>query len=167
LHCQIKYPKDKEELCRLVNAFSKDNVKYLNTNPYGEYSLAGSIFLDAKNHENFTDSYNLLYGHHMSHYKMFGELDRFKDEEFFKTHQTGTLTVGSKQYKLDIFAFTEVDTNTKSFFDPSNYSNQLNLIQNQNIHYKNPQNPNKILALATCKDPGTTNRTMVFCSIKE
>ena len=31
------------------------NSKYLNIDPYGEYSLSGSIFLDSRNSSDFTD----------------------------------------------------------------------------------------------------------------
>mgnify|MGYP002622333405 CR=1 FL=1 len=142
-----------------------DNSKYLNTDPYGEYSLAGSIFLDYKNNKNFTDPYNLIYGHHMSDYKMFGELDKFKFEEFFNSHRTGTLIIDNKQYKLDIFALVETDANVKPLFDPTNYTNQLELIKNSNVYYYEPKNKNIIIALSTCKEPSTTVRTMLICSL--
>lgn len=142
-----------------------NNTKYLNTDPYGEYSLAGSIFLDCKNNKNFTDPYNLVYGHHMADYKMFGELDKFKSEEFFNSHRKGTLIINEKQYKLDIFAYLELDANVRPIFDPTNYTNQLDIIKNNNIYYKEPINKDNIVALSTCKEPGTTIRTLLICSI--
>ena len=33
----------------------EDNMEYLNTDPFGEYSLAGSIFLDNRNSPDFSD----------------------------------------------------------------------------------------------------------------
>ena len=61
----------------------KTNKDYLNKNPYGEYSLSGSIFLDYRNSKYFTDEYSVLYGHHMSGGYMFGILDEYMDEKFF------------------------------------------------------------------------------------
>ena len=58
-----------------------DNSEYLNKDPFGEYSLAGSIFLDARNAPDFTDPYSLIYGHHMEYGRMFGALDEFLNEE--------------------------------------------------------------------------------------
>ncbi|MBR1845920.1 MAG: class B sortase, partial [Oscillospiraceae bacterium] len=58
------------------------NGKYLNTDPYGEYSLSGSIFLDSRNAGDFSDSYSLVYGHHMADGMMFGALDAFFDEGY-------------------------------------------------------------------------------------
>ena len=52
----------------------EDNFTYVNTDVYGDFSLAGSIFLDVNCDKNFTDPYSLLYGHHMEESKMFGDL---------------------------------------------------------------------------------------------
>lgn len=65
-----------------------DNTEYLNKDPFGKYSLSGSIFLDARNAPDFSDSYSLIYGHHMEYGKMFGALDDFLDEEYFDAHTT-------------------------------------------------------------------------------
>ena len=117
---------------------------------------------DCNNNKNFTDPYNLVYGHHMSDYKMFGELDRFKDEDFFNSHRKGTLTINEKQYKLDVFAFMETDANVKPLFDPTNHTNQLEIIQQSNLYYNEPINKDILVALSTCKEPGSTKRTILI-----
>ena len=38
----------------------EDNVKYVNTDVYGNFSLSGSIFLDYRNAADFSDAYCLL-----------------------------------------------------------------------------------------------------------
>ena len=53
----------------------KTNSEYLNKDPYGEFSLSGSIFLDNRNNKTFSDPYSLIYGHHMEYGAMFGALD--------------------------------------------------------------------------------------------
>ena len=69
-----------------------DNYVYLNKDPYGDYSLAGSIFLDSRNASDLSDDYSVVYGHHMSGGFMFGSLDEFEDSGYFAEHTTGTLT---------------------------------------------------------------------------
>ena len=59
----------------------KTNTEYLNKDPYGDYSLSGSIFLDTRNKPDFSDSYSLTYGHHMAGGLMFGALDDFLKED--------------------------------------------------------------------------------------
>ena len=45
----------------------KDNNAYLNTDPFGNYSLTGSIFLDSRSSPDFSDEYSVIYGHHMDY----------------------------------------------------------------------------------------------------
>lgn len=61
----------------------KDNLEYINKDCFGKYSLAGSIFLDFKNDSSFSNDYNIIYGHHMAGGKMFGDLEKFMDNNFF------------------------------------------------------------------------------------
>ena len=42
-----------------------DDVYYANHDVYQAASLTGSIYIQAKNSNDFSDSYTLLYGHHM------------------------------------------------------------------------------------------------------
>lgn len=74
----------------------KDNNEYLNKDPFGDYSLSGSIFLDSRNNPDFDDYYSLVYGHHMEQGMMFGALDDYLKEGYLDSHSSGTLTVGEK-----------------------------------------------------------------------
>ena len=68
-----------------------DDLYYASHDIYGQISLTGAIYLAAMNERNFTDSYNLIYGHHMDGNIMFGSLDQFMDEDFFNGHQQGEI----------------------------------------------------------------------------
>ena len=65
----------------------KDDLEYAMKNVYGQNSLTGSIYLTTINKGDFTDSFNLIYGHHMDNGAMFGALDKFKDIKYFADHQ--------------------------------------------------------------------------------
>ena len=56
---------------------AEGNSKYVNTDVKGNFSLSGSIFLDCRNHKDFSDCNHIIYGHHMQKDAMFGELERF------------------------------------------------------------------------------------------
>lgn len=144
----------------------EDNSKYLNTNPYGEYSLSGSIFLDSRNAKDFSDSYSVVYGHHMSGYLMFGALDRFYDESFFEEHTRGTLQVGAREYPLQIFALIATDAGEEILFQPQGSEMVLALAKETSMYYREPTGEH-ILALTTCVDALTTTRTVVLCSIED
>lgn len=148
-----------------------DNSEYLNKDPYGEYSLSGSIFLDSRNASDFSDSYSLIYGHHMEHRAMFGALDDFLDEDYFNTHRTGTLYVGDETYHIQVFGVLECAAIQEEIFAPT----EISLTDTEEyIHQKAMylderagDKDQKILALSTCKYPDTADRTVVLTTIEK
>ena len=70
---------------------TEDNAKYVNTDVKGQFSLAGSIFLDCNNKKDFSDINNIIYGHHMAKDAMFGELEYFEEPKYFEEHYYGKL----------------------------------------------------------------------------
>ncbi len=141
-----------------------NNSKYLNTDPYGEYSLAGSIFLDSRNASDFSDSYSLIYGHHMQGGYMFGALDRYYDEAYYEAHRSGTLTVGEKVFPLRAFAVLKTDANEYAIFTPQGSEIVLALAEESALYASEPESEH-ILALSTCVDASSTTRTVVLFSI--
>lgn len=102
----IDYP-----IVRAIN-----NEKYLNLNPLGEFSLAGSIFLDYRNSPDFSDFSSILYGHHMEKKVMFGQIAEFTSESVFNRYKYGSLYYNGKEHGLEFFAFLEVDAYNSSIF---------------------------------------------------
>ena len=99
----------------------EDNLSYINTDVYGEFALAGSIFLDSSCDNTFHDQYSLLYGHHMENSKMFGDLDLYEDEEFFNENTTGMLILPDRSYELEIFACLRVSASEDAIFYPQQW----------------------------------------------
>jgi sortase, SrtB family len=97
----------------------KKNDDYINTNIMGEYSLAGSIFLDYRNSKKFTDFNNIIYGHHMENSAMFGEIENFGQEGYFKDHQYGQLFCNGNNYGLEFFAFLNIDAYDSYIYSPA------------------------------------------------
>lgn len=141
------------------------NTKYLNKDPYGDFSLAGSIFLDSRNAKDFSDSYNLLYGHHMANGFMFGALDAYEEKDYWEDHKTGTITLkDGTVYDIEIFACVLTDANVTAIFNPEG-SDNLFAVLNPNQFYAQPKNKH-IVALSTCLEPGSTRRTVVFATME-
>ena len=66
---------------------TSDNEYYLDHNLNQEYDKIGSIFMD-KDCDVLKPSTNLIiYGHHMKNGQMFGDLDLYSSEEYFKEHR--------------------------------------------------------------------------------
>ena len=144
----------------------EDNWEYLNKDPYGKYSLSGSIFLDTRNSPDFSDPYLLIYGHHMDHGMMFGALDQYFDEEFFNSHRTGTLVAGDDVYSLEIFALLEAQASNASIFAPTEADDETLPYIHEYAMYKDmgmyPETGDKLVGFSTCKYPDTAERTIVF-----
>lgn len=155
----------------------ESNFEYLNKNPYGEYSLSGSIFLDCRNAADFSDEYSLLYGHHMEKGYMFGDLDFYRNEEFFNAHEEGTLILrktdsdekenAEEQIEIRIISVMEALATDEVIFqvgkDVSGDKIQeiLDKIEDTAI-YKRPYEGNELIGFSTCKYPDTTERTVVI-----
>lgn len=139
----------------------RDNNEYLNKDPFGKYSLAGSLFLDVRNASDFSDHYSLIYGHHMEYGKMFGALDAFLDKTYFDAHRTATLTVSDTVYTVKFFACLEADASVNEIFAPTETSGTLSYVQGHAAIWYEPEGE-KLIALSTCKFPQTTERIIVF-----
>lgn len=134
----------------------KDNLEYLNKDCFGKYSLSGSIFLDFKNNKDFSDDYNLIYGHHMSGGRMFGELDKFLDNSFLEEHKVGYLLTREKIYKVD---FT-------GCFETSAYDNEVFSLDIDNSGRKF-YGGKKMVSLTTCRTSTDTSRIALFGVLEE
>lgn len=151
-----------------------DNIKYVNTNVYGEHSLSGNIFLDSRNNPSFSDFNNILYGHHMEKQVMFGELHKFSDEDFFKTHRYGNFFYDKNDHGLEFIAFIYTDAYDKVIFDPNisgleaqeTYLQALleKAVQKRDIKINNND---RILLLSTCSALRTNGRDILIAKIVE
>jgi len=150
----------------------QDNTKYLNLDPYGKYSLSGSIFLDSRNKKDFSDEYSLVYGHHMEYGKMFGALDDFLNEKYLKSHSEGTLIVGKEgtsAYSLKVFASMRSSAKDKMIFSPTESTGTEDYIkENADYYVDHPElSGARILGLSTCSEGDSMTRIIVFAYILE
>ena len=97
----------------------KDNMKYVNTNADGLYSLTGSLFLDYRNSKDFTDFNSIIYGHNMDKKAMFGEIGSFSDKKVFDSHQYGNLYFDGEDHGIEIFAFIHTDAYNSAVLTPN------------------------------------------------
>ena len=147
----------------------EDNYVFLNRDPYGHFSLSGSIFLDSRSNPDFSDDYSLIYGHHVEFGRMFGALDAFLDEDYLRAHSRGTLYLGrdgSRRLQLRIIAATRADARDKVYFDPFIGAEETRqMISRADVRVSEPTG--RLIALTTCVDESTENRLLVFAQIIE
>lgn len=156
----------------------KTNLTYINTDVYGKFAMAGSIFLDSRNDRGFGDIYSLLYGHHMANGNMFGDLDKFEEEVFFRENKTGTLILPDRTCDLEIYACLLVTASEDSIFDPQQYQDDINslldFVEQEALYcdadtvaeLRQTNGDRQILALSTCSSEFTDARTIILTVMK-
>lgn len=155
------------------------NLQYLNMDVYGEFSLSGSIFLDARCDRSFQDAYSLIYGHHMENGSMFGDLDLYKKEKFFRKNRTGKLLLPDRVYNLEIVACLTAASSDEIIFEVNKGQSEIDAFVSYLEH--NAQNIRKeqlsslsgqkdqniqFLAMSTCSSEYTDARTVVIAVMK-
>lgn len=92
----------------------------MNKTVLGEFSTAGSIFLDHRNSKDLKDFQDILYGHYMAERKMFGDMELFKDESFFDTHKYGVIhREGTNSLGIEFFAFMKTVGTDSAILSPA------------------------------------------------
>ena len=96
-----------------------DNMVYVNTDVYGNFSLSGAIFLDSRCPADFTAPYSIVYGHHIEDGGMFGDIVQFTQSDYFAAHTTGILITDDTAYNIALFACVQADAYDPVLYDPA------------------------------------------------
>lgn len=145
-----------------------DNFKYLDVDFYGDSYAGGTIFLDAGNSRELSDSYNIIHGHHMAGGAMFGDLAKYRNEKCWKENMTGTLLNGDSRYKLTVAGVGTFDAyDMKVYAAGRDREIPLELIdlcsRRRSLEFKNGD---QLVALSTCSGDMSNNRIVVFCRMR-
>lgn len=147
-----------------------DNFEFLNIDPFGNSSLGGSIFMDARNSMDFTDPYTLLYGHHLDGELLFGKLDRYLDKGYLEEHRTGTVITETEKFDVRLFAVCEVSGTDPVLFSPTEADDKItDKIRENHLYLIEdgfPKDGERLIGLSTCKFPDVGNRTVVMGTIE-
>jgi sortase B len=146
------------------------NQDYLNQAIDKSFSLSGSIFLDYRNAKDFSDSYSLIYGHHMEGEVMFGEIPYFLESDYFQSHTTGTVFTIEHTYYIQWFACVETDAYDSMIYTPTAYTDQdsmaelLNYIEKSAVQYRDigVSTSDRLIALSTCASAATDGRVILI-----
>lgn len=144
-----------------------DDLEYVNKAADGSFALSGAVFLSAANRADFSDAYNLLYGHHMENGAMFGDLTQFSESEYFADHTAGTLYTEGASYELQVFACVLTDAYDPVIYTPSTDPAALAAyIRAHAVQYRDPPADCRVAAFSTCDDSRTNGRVAVFAALK-
>ena len=147
----------------------QDDMEYINKNVYGEFEQSGAIFLSCLNKDDFSDPYNLVYGHNMKNGGMFADVADFTNKEYFETHQKGKLYLTDATRKIRFFACMKVTAADAKIYHPDGYRKEnlkdlLDYIQANAVQYRdvNVADENSLIALSTCSEAETNGRVVLI-----
>lgn len=147
----------------------RDNFEYLDLDIYGNFYVGGTLFMDAANRKDLSDAYIVIHGHHMSDGLMFGDLDKYLDEEFMRVNRRGTLRTLKDSYDLEVFAAGTADAYDSRIYNmQADLDTHLKAVESLKMRsYKPYGSVDKVLVLSTCTDRMDDTRTVIFCSMKK
>lgn len=154
------------------------NYSYINKDVYGNFALAGSIFLDSRNNGDYTDIYSLLYGHNMDQHRMFGDVNLYKEKDFFDQNTLGMLLMPDGAHILESLSVIVVPASDSGLFNPENWT----YLDGEGIYSQVQENAMftcekglealreqidagmtpRLVALSTCSDEFTDARTILL-----
>lgn len=144
LYCpdtQINYPV----------AQGSDNAYYLTHLLDGSYNVNGTIFMDFRGAEDFSDFNNVLYGHHMKSGAMFAILVKYWEQEFYDAHPCMYLLTPKQNYRLDLFAGLVVPSDDEVYSSNVSMDHLQYLADNSTFTSSvDISTVNSIVTLSTC-----------------
>jgi len=145
--------------------WSEEEGYYLYRDFQGKYNRNGSIFLSNENAPDFSDPINYIFGHNMKSGHMFGQLNRFLDEDYLAKHSVCYIVTeeGTRYYAL-FYAESVPDTLTLQRFNiaylgTEEYNAYLQALS-QRIGISFPGDA-QLIALITCSKD-RESRTIVY-----
>ena len=150
----------------------ESNIKYVNTDIEGNFSIAGTIFLDKRNANDFSDFNSIIYGHHMDQQVMFGEIGEFWEEEKFNAHQYANMFYNGKDHGVEFFTFIHADSYDSVVYSPGLTEDErkreyLEYIKSLAIHTRDVDVTinDRIVLLSTCSAATTNGRDILIGKI--
>lgn len=146
-----------------------NDLYYASHDIYNQVSLTGAIYLAAGNKGDFSDSYNVIYGHHMDNGAMFGSLDHMTGKE------TGIIITRDAIYDVQFFAVVHTDAYESNIYMVGDRKDAvLDFLRSggeggvglgtQVVYFDETvaAGAEKIVALSTCANANTNGRLVIF-----
>lgn len=142
---------------------------YLRRNFYKEYSVMGTPYLAEQCDIQSSDNL-IIYGHHISNNKMFGELENYKQEDYYKEHQIIKFYTKEEKAEYEIIAvFKTVAYTGFKYYNYCNLKSESEFITFINKCYdlafydtgKKAEYGDKLIYLSTCEYSQTNGRLVV------
>lgn len=149
-----------------------DNDYYLRHLFTGERNELGSIFMDYRNHSDFSDKNTIIYGHNTQDRSMFSSLTKYKDQWYYDNFPTMLLYTPAGNFTIELFAGIVVDGNYKSVrfdfkddYDFQSYTDSIKMKSTfESDTVLNPDD--KVITLITCSFEFSNARYALYGKLK-
>lgn len=146
----------------------KDNAYYLRHLFTGARNKLGSIFMDSRNHGDFSDRNTILYGHNMKDGSMFASLAKYKDQSYYDSFPALALNTPGGDFQIELFAGILVDGNQDSvrvdFKNDRDFQSYIDSLKKASAFRSNTvvKSNDRVLTLCTCSDAFQNARYALF-----
>lgn len=143
---------------------------YLHRDFYKNYSSYGTPYMAKQC--NLNSDNIVIYGHHMKNNKMFGELEKYKSNDFYNNHKIITFTTLEKEYSYEIFAVFKTTVYTKNtfrYYENINFENKkmyndfINICKDKSLYQTGIKikDKEKLITLSTCEYSNKNSRLVI------
>ncbi|MCI8886679.1 MAG: class B sortase [Hungatella sp.] len=145
----------------------EDNSYYLNRTWKKEKSAVGCIFLECEVSRDLSDFNTIIYGHKMRNGSMFGSLEKYKEESYWRDHPSVYLVSAEGVRRYDVYAAYEAGVRDITYgLKIKDQEKKEELIQFGKDHSDidtgiEPTADDRILTLSTCTGRGYRTRWVV------
>lgn len=134
----------------------KDNEYYLTHLFDHKKNKLGTLFVDYRNHGDFSDKNTVIYGHYMKDGSMFASLTEYKDQKYYDSFPTMVLYTPDGDFTIEFFAGIVADGNNEfvrfEFQDDEDFLEYIRKLQEKSTFKSNTivKSDDRIITLCTC-----------------
>jgi len=151
----------------------QDNEYYLNHLYTGEWNSLGTLFVDFRNYDLFTDKNTVIYGHSMLNGSMFFILERYKKQSFYDEHKEFIFETPVRKYKLLPFAGKIIDAKEPfvrfDFDSDDDFYDYISYFINNSTFRSDVDftGKDKVVMMIKCSDDFEDARYVLLCKVVE
>ena len=146
-----------------------DPEHYLRRDFYGESASGGTPFLDGRNAALAEGQNLILYGHNMMDGSMFKPLMNYLEPNFQETHREIYLELSEKQYRYEVFAVVETNTQCSLYqytdLSDSAAESEFRAAILKETDLDGVHQAPGYLTLSTCNNGGGNSRVLVIAAL--
>lgn len=154
----------------------KTDTEYLYRDFQGRKNKIGSLFTFADTKDDFSEPHYCIFGHNMNGDQMFGELKKYRDKEYAKSHKKVYLYFPKRTCEYEVFSIYDTLYNDRIFLhkmqkESEEYQKLIEKmisdstvtmdITDQNVISRKP-----VITLATCSDYTLTPQRLVVNGVQ-